>query len=158
MMTLTGKVVRSWRYVGVQQSKGLMDPLRAKLSELIGAEEFERVESYKMKRDGENKWHSTFLMYKEYKALDMEQRKLYRIGEEIEYSITGIGKATGIGKVTGEPSVCYYATLNVPYLANVWESLGLETVQFRDYHITLGFAPEDVHEVDKSDRTRIWKC
>lgn len=155
MTQATGTVSRTWRYVGIDVPADVIAPYRKKLSTILGEEEFSRLETQKSSRDGDT-WHITVVIYKEYRTLTREEKELLLIGENIEYKITGIGKAVGTGKVTGEETVAYFATVEIPALEGVRESLGLDAIEHRDFHITLGFAPEDLHNVDKSAKSHIW--
>lgn len=155
MTQTAGVVTHTWRYVGIEVPADIIEPYRVQLRELLGEEEFARVESQKVLRDGD-KWNITIVIYKEYRTLTPEEKPLLLIGETLDYKITGIGRAEGIGKVSGEPTVAYFATVEIPALVGVRESLGLDAIEHRDFHVTLGFYPEDVHQVDKSAQSHIW--
>lgn len=155
MTQAKGTVSRAWRYVGIDVPADIIEPYRVKLSQLLSEEEFSKLEAQKVLRDGEE-WHITLLVYKEYRTLTPEEKALFLIGENIEYKITGIGKAIGTGKVSGEQTVSYFATVEIPALTGVRESLGLDEIEHRDFHITLGFDPEDIHNADKSAKSHIW--
>lgn len=92
--------------------------------------------SNRKKRDGE-KYHMTFLNVGEY-----NKAKKPTIDSIIEIELLGVGKATD------DTSVAYYIVCNCLEGQKIRESLELSE---KDFHITLGFDPRDVHGVPKKE-------
>ncbi len=98
---------------------------------------------YKTKRDGNNKYHLTVITAQEMKNINKEElEKEFEFQKHVNFNVLGLGTN----------SSCYYLVCVSSQLDNLRMKFNLKSF---DFHITLGFAHSDQHNISKSIDTLI---
>jgi len=93
---------------------------------------------YKNKRDGINNYHITIITSQEAKQINKEELdKILQNQIPIKVDVLGLGTNND----------CYYLVCVSSQLDNIRKKLNLKS---KDFHITLGFAQSDQHNISKS--------
>ena len=116
----------------------------AHLKGLLGEEKYALYRQHQAKRD-HHAFHVTLVNPYEYKVIDKEK---LNINEKIQVTLHGLGKASK------DDASAYFVVASSADGQAIRETLLLKK---KDFHITLGFYPNDVYGVSKSTDTLIEK-
>lgn len=134
------------RYIGGEVKKSQVARYLHQLKTILG-NEFEHFRGGQKQRD-HSKFHITLVNPFEFKALTSQQKETLLNEHNSIFSF----KLLGLGKVTKNEASAYFVvaeseraqTLRVKY-----------NLPVKDFHVTLGFSPNDVHGVRKDRSTLI---
>jgi len=114
-------------------------------------ERFQELRNHRSARDG-NDHHMTIFSAQEYSKISLQEFEAQRhLFSSAWISILGVGKAVSYNRIADFET--YYLICESRKLNELRQRLGFAK---RDFHITLGFAPEDLHNVSKSKDTKIF--
>lgn len=131
-------------YLGILVGNAVVEPHRRRLLSLRGPEIVNELFANRKSRDG-SAYHITVVSPPEFERLD-EAQKGKLVGELVDYMIVGLGHAS-----RGQ-NEAYYIVVESARAAYLRSSVGLPR---RDFHITIGFDKEDVHDLPKGTATLI---
>lgn len=140
-------------YLGIKFTKSQMDPYLKDLYEIVDSNsKFEILISNQAKRDrregSDYTHHATIISVMEFnkllKTMGSKFQERIEIIQSLDISDLEI---KGVGKAEKHNNEAYFVVLNSPTLNEIRSSLGLE---FKDFHVTIGFDKKDVFGVRKS--------
>ncbi|NQV44212.1 MAG: hypothetical protein HQ501_04875 [Rhodospirillales bacterium] len=131
-------------YLGIHIDRDLSLTLVKMLSDILSPSYFEDVTRNQQRRDS-GRHHITVVRPKEFEVLNQTVIESI-LGQEVEFSILGIGEACREDKKT------FYGIVESKDIQLLRERLGFD---ISDLHITLGFYIDDVHTVRKDRSTLI---
>jgi len=131
-------------YIGCSIDEYLIEPYLQELREHTNRK-YNILRNNQIERDLDE-FHITLLSPREFSKLSKIFRKriLQYIEQRIEFDFFGLGKTVK------NSNVSYFIVLESNKAKDIRTSLGLPT---RDFHITLGFDEQDIHNVSKSKAT-----
>lgn len=115
-----------------------------RLRTLLGEDQFIEFSENRQSRDGDE-YHITIVGPLEIGDLPEPDRRKY-IGSSLTFDLVGLGK------VVQENSTAYYVVVESEATQTIRAELKLDR---KDLHITLGFLPEDIHNVAKDLSTLV---
>jgi hypothetical protein len=140
------KDVLGQKYVAFYFSPGEVKPFLTKVRNLHTPQEYaEYVRNQKTRDRG--KHHITIISPGEFGKLESQGIKITNADLPV-----GAPKLMGLGMATKKENMAYYIIVDFPEGNIFRESLGLPP---KDFHITLAYKGNDVHEVPKGIETKI---
>jgi hypothetical protein len=130
-------------YYGVPISPNLITSFEKVLRNRFNTETTSKLFANRQNRDGFG-YHMTIIAPHEVSQLSSEQLKKLDNGGEISFVLQKVGEA-----IRNDCSA-YFITVHSPHGDYIREELGLPR---KDFHITLGFNPNDIHDHEKDDTT-----
>lgn len=131
------------RYFGISIDSKIVRIEENKLNRHLGVKEFSEAKKNRENRDGPS-YHLTIITPLEVGSLSKEHLKLLNDLPEMSFVPQKVGHA-----VSGD-NECWFITVHSPHGDYLRKQVGLPK---KDFHITLGFRDEDVHDRPK-DHTR----
>lgn len=130
------------RYFAIQAPTAMMEDHKALFR--LRVPQADAMMANKLERDRKDEYHITVITPPERKSL----------GKFVELPPNPFAlQLGGIGRAEKEDNVAYFVVASSPEVQAWRRELGLPQ---HHLHITLGFAPKDVHGVDKSDTTIVF--
>lgn len=142
------KDVLGSNFLGITINHGVVSNYLSKMKNLLG-DDFEKFAKFQMDRDG-GKYHITVINVPEYNGLILEHgidKFVNSLDKIFDYPIDDI-KFMGLGKAEKGGNKSYFVVIKSEKLDHVRNRYNLEK---KDFHITLGFYPRDVHGVRKNE-------
>lgn len=133
-------------YVGVELRPEVLAPALNQLRSGMASELFELITNKKAERDGEDRYHATFIAPKEFRELRKRKEFLVPRGDAFNLSLIGVGTASN------SKSQAWYAVVRSEAASGWRRQLQLPKL---DFHVTLGFTDGDVHNVPKDETTLV---
>ena len=135
-------------YIGIKIQETQVTPFLNQLKEILG-DQFDKFRDNQVKRDG-GEFHITVLNVPEYNFLSKENgidKFINSLDSIMKVDIDDV-KLMGLGKAQRNENSSYFVVVQSELLTEVRKKYDLEP---KDFHITLGFDPKDVHGVRKNE-------
>jgi hypothetical protein len=129
------------KYLGAMIDSDFLNPYLKQLKK-IAKSDFEVSLSNRKKRDGFGH-HLTIISPPEFSKMSSKNIKSLE-GKKILFALTGFGAVQLDGRAS------YYVTVFSPHAALLRQNANLGP---RDFHVTLGFNPQDIHDHPKDEST-----
>jgi hypothetical protein len=139
-------------YIGIKIQETQVTPFLNQLKEILG-DQFDKFRDNQVKRDGGG-FHITVLNVGEYNLLSKEKgidKFINSIDSIMRVDIDDV-KLMGLGKTQKNENCSYFVVVKSEILNEVRIKYDLEP---KDFHITLGFDPKDVHGVRKNELLKL---
>jgi len=125
------------KYIGGLVSSEYLAPYLAQMKQRITAD-FSAYRENQASRD-HGKFHMTLINPYEYKEVDQSK---VAIGDTVTITLKGLGQ------VTKDDKEAYFVVVESSMAQSLRHQLKLNT---KDFHVTLGFKPQDVYGVSKGE-------
>ena len=135
-------------YLGININHGVVSTYLTKLKDFL-KEDYEKYINPQIARDG-GKYHITVINVMEYNELIRSHgvdKFVSSLDSVFDYPIDDI-KFMGLGKAEKSVNKSFFAVIKSEKLDHVRKKYNLDE---KDFHITLGFYPRDVHGVRKNE-------
>lgn len=129
-------------FLAIPVESRAVDKWRRKLGRRKGHEEYSRILANRTARDG-NMHHMTIVTPDEYVVLSPEQIDIVT-GRNVQFALIGLGHFK-----RDRAQTCFVVA-KCPHAALLRSRAGLGA---HDFHVTLGFDPEDIHDCPKDEST-----
>jgi len=127
-------------YIGGKVNAADLELYLSQMKEILG-DDFTRYRQYQSERDHQT-FHMTLINPYEYKSVTKE----IDIGTILSVSLSGLGRVSKNDKTT------YFVVAQSPQASSYRQNLMLTD---KDFHVTLGFYPNDIYGVSKGIATII---
>ncbi len=132
-------------YIGAAVPAGAVEPYLQELRLLVGADRMAELQAGKALRDGPDEYHVTVVSPPQMSD-EIEAAWRDRIGRTVPLRLSGLGV------VRDGPAVSYFVIASSPVVQQQREQSGLPPAHL---HVTLGFAPNDIHHLPKDHSTAV---
>lgn len=142
------KDVMGSNYLGIVINPGVVSNYMESMKEILG-DEYQKYIKSQIDRDG-GKYHITVINVMEFNQLTVNygvDKFVNSLDKIFDYPIDDV-KFMGLGKAEKSGNKSYFVVIKSDKLDQVRDRYNLEK---KDFHITLGFFPRDVHGVRKNE-------